>query len=366
MPSTTWTELTDIGAISEDFQSALDHISTVSDKETRTRYSELKDSIETIHTYAENRGLPNEVLAALIETIVRPHLLDQHSQSAVIKSLYPAERVSNRLLWTVINSLGHGTRKASQSTQQILLQWVIMVYDYLEDQSTLSGLYNVLFNLLDATYLRTNLCHLLARITRKKHVRPFRIETLRNLSTTVGSDPPLLRLVQVFNKYVPEALDVAKSNKRLGDFSHPDPNWGFRLARIQSELDCQPIPSDAKEYVDRVGRTTVSELKPADLKDTTVQWTLALSPDEADQTKVDDCLSPVFDSYLEKLSNGQSISKQLFEILDCALSYTKSTKVSTSFDIVFLTTQPCRSYHNLFSSSSKPTSPSGIANKTRP
>ena len=69
-----------------------------------------------------------------------------------------------------------------------------MVYPALEDPSILSNLYSVIFNMLDMLSLRyeiqhssvklanssssANLCHLLAIITKRKHVKPFRIQYL--------------------------------------------------------------------------------------------------------------------------------------------------------------------------------------------
>ena len=69
-----------------------------------------------------------------------------------------------------------------------------MVYPVLEDASILSNLYNVIFNMLDMPGLRyefqrrsvkpantkssADLCHLLAMVTKRKHVKPFRIQYL--------------------------------------------------------------------------------------------------------------------------------------------------------------------------------------------
>jgi len=53
-----------------------------------------------------------------------------------------------------------------------------MVYHLLENTAILSQTYGVLFNLLDTAAIRPQLCHLLALITRRKHVRPFRIQAM--------------------------------------------------------------------------------------------------------------------------------------------------------------------------------------------
>lgn len=68
-----------------------------------------------------------------------------------------------------------------------------MIYEVLESPTFVSSLYAVLFNMLDmislrlddsafcysvANELRASICHLLAIITRRKHVKPFRIQML--------------------------------------------------------------------------------------------------------------------------------------------------------------------------------------------
>lgn len=69
-----------------------------------------------------------------------------------------------------------------------------MVYPVLDDPSILSHVYSVIFNMLDMLSLRyeshhpsakpansessANLCQLLAMITKRKHVKPFRIQYL--------------------------------------------------------------------------------------------------------------------------------------------------------------------------------------------
>jgi centromere protein I len=138
-------------------------------------------------------------LEQLVDIITRPNQLDQSSLGSLVRNLYPGSRVTDSIVVKVVGSLGHGRMKPSYSTQAALLKWLIMVYDILENQRLLSKLYSVLFNLIDTsalryftttfsrpllsllhplTHIRAQLCHLLSLITRRKHVRPFRIQVL--------------------------------------------------------------------------------------------------------------------------------------------------------------------------------------------
>ena len=79
------------------------------------------------------------------------------------------------------------------------------------------------------------LCHLLALITRRRHVRPFRIQALLELSriTAGGGDPSLFGLLRIYKDYYPEIVLGEAIHGRATVFKHPDPQWGMRLADIR-------------------------------------------------------------------------------------------------------------------------------------
>lgn len=146
-------------------------------------------------SHAYQHGLSRDHLQSIVAIVTRRNHLDQTTLTNLIKNLYPADRVSSDIVLTIVGSLGHGQAKPSAATQAALLKWIIAVIDALQDATVLSKLYGVLFNMLDTMTLRsgppsiiceptcslscrTPLCHLLSLITRRKHVRPFRIQQL--------------------------------------------------------------------------------------------------------------------------------------------------------------------------------------------
>lgn len=152
--------------------------------------------VDTICEYAHQNGLSAPTLRQLLDTATlstdfRP---SRPNSIKIIKSLYPAGKVSSDLVCLVISSLGPGKAKPATSVQSSLLKWILMVYHVLEDASILSNLYSVIFNMLDMPNLRynfqhlfvnqansassPNLCHLLAMVTKRKHVKQFRIQSL--------------------------------------------------------------------------------------------------------------------------------------------------------------------------------------------
>ena len=330
-----------------------------SESQTKQNYSQLKPALDTIHGYAEQNGLQAQILRRIINAITQPNSLDLSTQKHLIKSLYPKDKVPSELIIITVGSLGHGILKASVWTQQLLLEWVTMVYDHLEEPSILSSLYSILFNLLDMTTLRAGLCHLLTIITRKKHVRPFRIQMLRDLEQSVGREPALMKLMQIFEEYAPGSLNVGKGTRRVPAFSHPDSDWGERLQRIQERAESENMGSALSSDLSRSLRKEVergrletltersnslgeidslenlvtkfedirvSDLTIADLESPIVQQYLLLQPQEASVEGIDRCLSPLFE-HLETLTSGQDISTLVSEILEKLLTYTRYSKV---------------------------------------
>lgn len=320
----------------------------------------LKTRLETIQSHAQQHGLTTANLKRLLEVLASANALDQTTQKALIKVLYPAGQVPSRFICIVVNGLGYGSRKASVSTQQLLLKWMILVYDVLEDSSILSSLYSVFFNLLDMTSLRAELCHLLAHTTKRKHVRPFRVQMLQDLSKKVGREPALSKLVQIYDTYAPGLLDIKKVTGRVPEFSHPDPEWASQLQKILDRADhpsADPFhqqgaaPSfrrgakrlrlsasvegsysldridTAEDLVNNIEKIRITGLATSDLDDPVLQRYLTLGSEDTHTEDVNECLSKAFTQQLDSIRSGQDAKKPLAEVLNEALAYTQYTKV---------------------------------------
>jgi centromere protein I len=151
--------------------------------------------IDAICRHAFADGLDEDALEAVVHIAARKTELDQTSVTTLIKNLYPAQRVSGHIVVIIVSALGQGKGKPSPATQDSFVKWLALVHDIIEDGNTLFRLYGVLFGMLDmisircattlraflpgqANLSRTSLCHLLSLITRRKHVKPFRIQQL--------------------------------------------------------------------------------------------------------------------------------------------------------------------------------------------
>ncbi|KAK2590051.1 hypothetical protein QQS21_012267 [Conoideocrella luteorostrata] len=199
----------------------------------KARSINIKPTVASLSSLAYENGILPSGLDGLIDLVTTPNYLDQASLAAVIRNLYPAERVSVDVVLRVVSALGHGALKASLSLQAALLKWLVMVYHVLEGPAVLAQVYSVLFNLLDTAAIRPQLAHLLALVTRRRHVRPFRIQALLNLSRQTGNDPSLVGLLRVFKDYYPEIIVGEAVRGKASAFKHPDLLWRSRLDEIQ-------------------------------------------------------------------------------------------------------------------------------------
>ncbi|KAK8017449.1 hypothetical protein PG993_013775 [Apiospora rasikravindrae] len=201
----------------------------------KSRGTSIKPAVETLGSACYENGVLPDDLKELIDLVTTSagNYLDQASLNSIIRNLYPATKVASEIVIKVVACLGHGVLKPSLAIQAALLRWIIMI-NHVVDGNALSQSYPVLFNLLDTAALRPSLCQLLAMITRRRHVRPHRIQTLLSLSRQTGSDPALTGLLRVFKDYYPEIIVGEATRGKASAFKHPDLAWRERLEEIQS------------------------------------------------------------------------------------------------------------------------------------
>ncbi|KAK4451880.1 centromere protein I [Podospora aff. communis PSN243] len=213
----------------------LDDIEAASKLPAKRRKISIKSTVEDAASILFDRGALPEELARIVDLLAIRNHLDQSSLGSLVRNLYPARKVSDGVALSVVGALGHGQHKPSLALQSLLLRWLVMVYHLLEKTAILSQAYGVLFNLLDTAAIRPQLCHLLALVTRRKHVRPFRIQAILTLSRQTGSDPALVGLLRVFKNYYPEIIVGESTKGRAAAFKHPDPQWRERLEEIRRQ-----------------------------------------------------------------------------------------------------------------------------------
>ncbi|RYP29675.1 hypothetical protein DL767_006627 [Monosporascus sp. MG133] len=216
-----------------EFQKTLSKIIQASTLTAKRRESSIKPDVETLNSLSYDRGVLPAELNDLIDLVTTPNHLDQASLASIVRNLYPASTVSDDVITKVVGSIGHGRPKPSLAIQGGLLRWLVMIYHIIQSQGALARGYSVLFSLLDTAAIRPQLCHLLALITRRKHVKPYRIQSLLSLARQTGNDPALTGLLRVFKDYYPEIIVGEATRSKASAFNYPDPEWRERLDAIQ-------------------------------------------------------------------------------------------------------------------------------------
>ncbi|KAI0457875.1 Mis6-domain-containing protein [Xylaria acuta] len=216
-----------------EMQEPLSDILRASKLPAKQRGMSVKPKVEQLTSLAYDQGLLPADLNELIDLVTSPNFLDQASLATIVRNLYPATSVGGDLIIKVIGCLGHGKLKPSLAIQAALLKWLIMVQHVTENRTCFLQAYPVLFNLLDTAALRTHACHLLALITRRRHVRPHRIQSLLLLSRQTGNDPSLTGLLRVYKDYYPEIIVGDATRGKASAFNHPDSQWRERLDEIR-------------------------------------------------------------------------------------------------------------------------------------
>ncbi|KAI9891437.1 MAG: hypothetical protein M1814_002756 [Vezdaea aestivalis] len=348
----------------------VDDIRAASLVTARQRANKPDHIVRLLTDHAYENGLSAEVLDQVVDVLASKNHLDQSCTVALVKSLYPESSVPDDAVFKVIGCLGQGVNKPNANTQNGLLKWLIMVYDVLEHPRLLSRLYRVLFNLLDMISLRATLCHLLSLITRRKHVRPYRIQMLLELARIVGEEPALVGLIRVFKDYYPDIIIQNTAKARASLFQHPSKAWKERLSEIQQKHASKDQPgtevyssfkvarrgvnvanrgrnsalpdlrtSHANEstvtleevetvddFIDKLDRIELPNQIVSILGDPLLQKYLDLKPSNVALKRLDNWLSTFMAEELNSLVDNEVPNGRMSEVLSCLAKYAQVTR----------------------------------------
>lgn len=318
----------------------------------------MNPAVDEICGLADRQGLQASSLTTLLRLLTHRTTLDRRSQLTLIKSCYPVEKVPSSCVYMIVAALGPSKQKPSITVQQALLKWLILVFDLLEEYSALFSLYSTLFALLDVLYLRSQLCHLIAKITRRKHISSARCQFLKHLDAGITAEPNIHKLSSIF-----EALDLSgkgaqPKSKRPIRFPHPDPqwikNWRPILCRHRNPPEWIPPSSDGFVFYGLAipedkraepGRQPYSPLDlrnlddlvnhlegfqesyhdPSDLTSAFSLHALSLTKTASHSQHMKANLANLLENQRQELEDGERLSESL---LDTILAHTRSTKVS--------------------------------------
>jgi centromere protein I len=329
--------------------------------------------VQRIVNAAFTSGIPTDDLTSLVDILTQPNHIEQSSVTTLIKNLYPSSKVSSTIIVKIVCALGPGKTKPSHATQGLLLQWILLVYEVLGDHSCLHRLYRTLFNQLDMLSLRRPLCQLLCMITRRKHVKPYRIQTLLELQQKYGDEAALGSLIRVYKDYYPDIIVTEIRGKRWAQLAPQDHGWIERLRMIQaatmaqesSRSDFQSQSSfkvvrrgakrsrasvipEVQTYGTKEGATVLEEIENVEdfvstlekielpnqlisvVQDPLAMKMLKLRPDQVAELRLEQWLEAFFRDISRDADAGEETSSALEFVLEELRIYVRYTKVGDS------------------------------------
>ncbi|EZF36362.1 hypothetical protein H109_06164 [Trichophyton interdigitale MR816] len=352
-------------------EEAVEQLESVANVPAKQRHTTVAELVKVIVSSAFDSGLETNILDRILNVVVSSRHLDQSIVTSVVKNLYPAERVPTKVVSRVICSLGATKSKPSPATQNLLLRWLLLVYDSLVNQTHLEKFYSILFDNLDMISLRRLICHLLSLITRRKHVKPFRVWALLELIRNTGGDErELWGLLRVYKSYYPDIIvdDTAIPRRRATYFfKHPDQEWtahmkllqeraantapriapegfqairrdGVKRSRIEVVI---PVPktsrvrrgftsleelNNVRDFVKKLDKIELPNQIASALMEPLSQKFLLLVQDNEALQRMESWLTSFFEDELDQLREGNTSSEELGFVLDSLVRYVRYTK----------------------------------------
>ncbi|MCJ1400652.1 hypothetical protein MMC11_003860 [Xylographa trunciseda] len=311
---------------------------------------------------------------------------DQFDMHAIIKALYPSTNVTSAHVLAIANSLGQGKQKPSPATQNLLLRWIIMVHEALDEPTILTKLYNVFFNRLDMISIRCPVSFIVDNNKQKAcealshpnaaHLASDSLE----LSSNFVSEPALTGLLKVYKEYYPDVIVGQSADAKSARFEHPDQEWrdrlriiqntnaratdtfanttSFKVVRRATKRTQTAIVPEVHTFFSDESSTTLEDINGVEdfiekldtiglpnqlvsvLEDPLLRHYVMLKPNYTTHRRIDDWLSMFLDTQTSFKQPNSDMSSDLTEVLKKVLNYLHYTrhmpKSVLSFLLAFL------------------------------
>ncbi|PKY44091.1 Mis6-domain-containing protein [Rhizophagus irregularis] len=186
--------------------------------------------VELVKLVSEN-GLEVAQLAAVLN-ILFVGKLECVDIKRLVKILLPRANVPNFLIIKVLSNLGN--KGLNYNVQALLLRWIIIVYNVIEDHSQLIKFYGVIFHYMEYDTLRPFLCHILYLMTRREHlIDEYNFFNRIDLRTRFGPEPHLLGLLTLYKDFFPNLVTIRIPPIKNATFKCPDVEWFQLFNQIQ-------------------------------------------------------------------------------------------------------------------------------------
>ncbi|CAI2174606.1 2651_t:CDS:10 [Funneliformis geosporum] len=177
----------------------------------------VKNQILELDKLVLYSGLEVAQIAEVLNVILTGKLDDIDTKS-LIKVLLPRKSISNFLVIKVLGSLGNKILK--YNIQALLLRWIIIVYNVIEDHSELLKFYGVIIHYIEYDTLRVD------------------------LQNRYGPEPHLLGLLTLYKTFFPNLVTIRIPSSKGSIFKCPDVAWLQLFNQIQRKWNCDKSLND--------------------------------------------------------------------------------------------------------------------------
>lgn len=179
-------------------------------KKITSKTSLKGNSILILHlTNIESIGLTQGIPADGVDILLRLALSGNLAESVntrILKCLVPATELQQDCVVAAVSLFCTG--RTTTGTRILFIRWLISVFDLIPFKDVLSSLYNFFFCLLHDDKLCPSLCHLLYLLTRKEHVKAYRVRCLLELQSRKGMQPYILGLLSIYKMFCPQLVSL--------------------------------------------------------------------------------------------------------------------------------------------------------------
>lgn len=189
----------------------------------------LKRAVGVTEKVAGEVGISPEHIEMLVD-VIGCSKLPKTMNHKLIKSLIPCTVVPRVAVIKTISWMS--TSLLPPDTKALLLRWMLVVFNHIDDKEILHQLYNLLFLFIENTIMRPHLCHLLYLVTRKEDVRLFRIRALLQIHQTSVTQSYVLGLLSVYKLYCPHLVAISIAKTRKVFFRQTDAVWSAKVRKV--------------------------------------------------------------------------------------------------------------------------------------
>ncbi|CAH2315645.1 centromere I [Pelobates cultripes] len=248
----------------EHLKEAIKYFKSV-DRSVSSKDSTLSKHLSAVEVLGLQYGISPDGIEILLDIALSGKLAETVN-TRLLKSLLPASEVLTSSIVKGVSLLCVG--KCSSNIQVLFIRWLITVFDLIPCKDVLSSLYNFFFFFLQDDKLCPFLCHLLYLLTRKDHVRPFRVRKLLDLQSKKGSYPPLLGLLSIYKIFCPEMVSFSMPSRFKNYFKGNHYLWTSELRAVIKRNAGDPTVDNKLNLGDRRPTTNLRKRK----------WNRDLSP----------------------------------------------------------------------------------------